>query len=56
MFVIANGRKISVNFDTCPGLFIAIDYETYDGEEGQPMGLGKTQEEAIADLQSQMED
>lgn len=34
----------------------AIDEDTYDGGEAEPMGLGATEAEAIADLLAQLED
>ena len=37
-------------FDWC-----AVDDETYDGE-GCPIGFGRTEEDAIADLMLQIED
>ena len=40
-------------FDWC-----AVDDDTYDGAEGSncPIGFGRTQEEAIADLLEKMEE
>lgn len=33
----------------------AYDDDTYSGDEGQPLGRGRTEEEAIADLLQQIE-
>lgn len=34
----------------------AIDYDTYGGEPSDPIGYGKTEAEAIADLEGQIEE
>lgn len=34
----------------------AYDADTYGGEPGEPLGYGKTEQEAIADLMSQVEE
>lgn len=43
-----------VTTECYPGWFSAIDSETYDGPES-PLGLGRTEQEAIADLLDKME-
>jgi hypothetical protein len=34
----------------------AYDDATYDGEPGQPLGYGATEQEAVADLMGQIEE
>lgn len=38
------------------GVWTAIDDDTYDGQPGDPMGHGFTEQEAIDDLLDQMAD
>ena len=46
------GRPISVDWDSTPALYVAIFSEEYDGaiDSHHPVGLGRTEEEAVADL------
>lgn len=47
-------RPISVEFHSTPQLYIAYFRDEYDGapDSHHPMGFGKTEAEAIADLRS----
>lgn len=47
------GRPIAVNWESTPALYSAIFSSEYDGAPDagfQPMGFGKTEAEAVADL------
>jgi hypothetical protein len=53
--------KIKTSFDCKPIPvrsfdWSAIDADTYDGDPRSPIGYGATEQEAIGDLQSQMEE
>jgi hypothetical protein len=51
-----NGRPISVEWQSTPALYMAIFREEYDGAPDagfQPVGFGKTEAEAVADLMEQ---
>lgn len=45
------GRPISVDFDSTPGLYVAT-FDNYDGalDSNHPVGLGRTEDAAVADL------
>lgn len=46
------GRPISVEWQSTPALYVAIFREEYDGalDSHHPMGFGRTEEAAVADL------
>lgn len=46
------GRPIGVDFASTPQLYVAIFEQEYDGapDSNSPMGFGKTEDEAVADL------
>lgn len=51
------GRPIAVHFESMPGMYIAIFDQEYDGapDSRNPVGMGKTEEAAVADLIEQEE-
>lgn len=56
--VVRNGVKLHVSFQSTPALFVAVD-DNYCGcpecAGTLPMGWGKTEDAAIADLLEQIE-
>jgi hypothetical protein len=52
------GRPITVDFCSTPGLYAAIFKNEYDGAEDSrsPIGWGRTEDEAVADLIEQAEE
>jgi hypothetical protein len=47
-----NGRPISVQWESTPAIYSAIFSDEYDGapDSRNPVGYGKTEEEAVANL------
>lgn len=52
------GRQISVEWHSTPRLFVAYFTQEYDGaiDSHHPVGFGKTEQEAVADLREQAEE